>query len=176
MRTTRVSESRSPLKKIGLFLALPIAAVVVVGLIVFFAGAFDSTLAEDDGAGKLAASSLTSGPGDTTSAPNPTAKPIIQATAMPTPQATAAAVSASNLAAVEQKVITKVLPDVKFGEIIDEGWVDLELPGQQSAETWFTLQVDTKTRGITNFFALYNDDSKLVSSIKIENYEYRINT
>ena len=61
MRTTRVSESRSPLKKIGLFLALPIAAVVVVGLIVFFAGAFDSTLAEDDGAGKLAASSLTSG-------------------------------------------------------------------------------------------------------------------
>ncbi len=44
------------------------------------------------------------------------------------------------------------------------------MPTRKSAETWYTLQVDTKTRGITNFFALYGEDSQLVSTIKIEDY------
>ncbi len=170
MRTTRVSEGRGTLKKTVLLIVLPITAVVVVGLIVFFAGAFDSTLAEDEGAGNLAASQLTSGPGDQTSAGDTTAAPKLEPTPMPTPQPTAEPVAVSNVAPAEEKVVTKVLPIAKFGEVLDEGWVNLNLPANQTAETWYTLQVDTKTRGITNFFALYNEDSQIISSIKIEDY------
>ena len=170
MRTTRVSESRGNTKKTIMLIVLPIAAVVVVGLIVFFAGAFDSTLAEDEGAGNLVASQLTSGPGDQTSAPKPTAVPKPEPTPMPTAQPTAVPVAIAEVAPVEEKVVTKVIPETKFGEVIDEGWVNLSLPANQTAETWYTLQVDTKTRGITNFFALYNDESKLISSITIDDY------
>lgn len=170
MRTTRVSEGRGTLMKTGLLIVLPITAVVVVGLIVFLAGAFDSTLAEDEGAGNLASSQLISGPADQTSAPKPTAVPKLEPTPMPTPQPTAVPVAVSNVAPVEEKVVTKVLPVAKFGEVLDEGWVILDLPAAQTAETWYTLQVDTKTRGITNFFALYGEDSQIISSIKIEDY------
>ena len=62
------------------------------------------------------------------------------------------------------------MPEAKFGEILADGWVNLDLPAGQSAETWYTLQVDTETRSITNFFALYNKDSDLISSVKIDNY------
>lgn len=170
MRTTRVSEDRGSLKKTIMLIVLPITAVVVVGLIVFFAGAFDSTLAEDEGAGTLVTSQLTSGPEDQTSAPEPTAVPKLEPTPMPTHQPTAVPVAVSNVAPVEEKVVTKVIPETKFGEVLDEGWVNLNLPADQTAETWYTLQVDTKTRGITNFFALYNEDSHIISSIKIEDY------
>ncbi|PKB63562.1 MAG: hypothetical protein BZY80_06695 [SAR202 cluster bacterium Io17-Chloro-G2] len=170
MRTTRVSEGRGTLKKAGLLVVLPVTAVVVVGLIVFFAGAFDSTLAEDEGTGNLAASQLIAGPGDQPSAPEPTAAPKLEPTPMPTAQPTAVPVAVSNVAPVEEKVVTKVLPNAKFGEVLDEGWVNLALPANQMAETWYTLQVDTKTRGITNFFALYNEDSQIISSIKIDDY------
>jgi len=168
--STRVSESRGNPKKTGLLIVLPIITLVAVGLIVFFAGAFDSTLAEDEGAGNLAVSQLTSGPADQPSAPEPTAVPKLEPTPMPTPQPTAVPVAVSEVVPVEEKVVTKVLPLAKFGEVIDQGWVNLDLPASQTAETWYTLQVDTKTRGITNFFALYNEDSQIVSSIKIEDY------
>lgn len=170
MRTTRVREGRGTLTKTGLFVFLPIAAVVAVGLIVFFAGAFDSTLAEDEGAGKSAVSQMTSEPAGQPSAPEPTAKPKVEPTPMPTAQPTAAPVVVSNVAPVEEQVVTKVLPNARFGEVLDEGWVELKLPANQSAETWFSLQVDTETRDLTSFFALYNDGSQLVSTIKVEDY------
>ncbi len=70
----------------------------------------------------------------------------------------------------EELTKVKVLPDAKFGELLDEGWVTLGLPAGQTAETWYTLQVDTQTKEITKFFALYNSDSDMVSAVKIENY------
>lgn len=167
--STRVPEARG-IKKPVLLLGLPITAVVVIGLIVFFAGAFDSTLAENEGAGKVATSQLISGPGDQIPAPKPTAAPKPQPTPRPTAQPTALPVVVSNVVPVEEKVVTKVLPDAKFGEVIAEGWVNLELPANMTVETWYTLQVDTETGGITNFFALYNEDSEIISSIKVEDY------
>ena len=167
--STRVAEGRG-IKKPILLLGLPIA-VVVIGLIVFFAGAFDSTLAENEGAGKVATSQSISGPGDQPAAPKPTIAPKIKPTPMPTARPTAVPVVVSNVVpVVEEKVVEKILPDARFGEVIAEGWVDLELPANITAETWYTLQVDTETRGITNFFALYNEDSEIVNSIKVEDY------
>ena len=64
----------------------------------------------------------------------------------------------------------KVLPDANFGELLAEGWVNLALPAGQTAETWYTLQVDTKSKEITKLFALYNSDSDLINTVKIENY------
>jgi len=185
MQSIRVSERRGTLKKSILFLGLPIT-VAAVALIVFFAGAFDSTLAEDEGAGATATSQLTSGPADQPAAPDPTAAPKLQPTPMPTPEAIivveaapvveavpvvmVAPVAVADVPAVEDVVAAKVLPEAKFGEVLDQGWVALDLPASQSAETWYTLQVDTETRSITNFFALFNEESQLISSIKIEDY------
>ncbi len=184
MQTKRVSEGRGTLKKSILFLGLPIT-VAAVALIVFFAGAFDSTLAEDEGAGATAASQQTSGPGGQPAAPDPTAAPKPQPTPMPTPEATMVVEAApvvmvapvavaplvvASVTVVQDEVAAKVLPEAKFGEVLDQGWVALDLPASQLAETWYTLQVDTETRSITNFFALFNEESQLISSIKIEDY------
>lgn len=168
MRTTRMSEGRG-LSKPVMFSMLTVAAVIVAGLIVFFTGAFDSTLAKDNGTGAQASTGQTPAVTDA----GITKAPVQDApapTAMPTPEPTAEAAIQPVAIVQDEPVKTKVLPRTNFGEILVDGWVNLELPAGQMAETWYTLQVDTATRGITNFFALYNEDSDLISSVKIENY------
>ena len=171
MRTSRMAEGRG-INKPVMFSALTVAAVIVAGLIVFFAGAFDSTLAEDQGTGAQASAAQTTGltgaeSSDSTKAKEPEAP---AATPVATPKPTAEAAIQPVSIVQEEVVKAKVLPGVKFGEVLVDGWVNLDLPAGQSAEAWYTLQVDTQTRGITNFFALYNQDADLISSVKIDNY------
>jgi len=65
----------------------------------------------------------------------------------------------------------KVLPQVKFGEVSSEGWVELVLQeGGDPVETWYTFQVDTKSREITLYFALYNEVEELIATVKAEGY------
>lgn len=168
MRTTRTPEGRG-LSKPVMFSMLTVAAVIVAGLIVFFTGAFDSTLAKDNGSGAQPSTGQTPAVTDA----GITKAPVQDApapTAMPTPEPTAEAAIQPVAIVQDEPVKTKVLPRTNFGEILVDGWVNLELPAGQMAETWYTLQVDTATRGITNFFALYDEDSDLISSVKIENY------
>ena len=63
MRTSRMSEGRGFNKPV-MFSMLTVAAVIVAGLIVFFAGTFDSTLAEDRGTGAQASAAQINGPTD----------------------------------------------------------------------------------------------------------------
>lgn len=47
--------------------------------------------------------------------------------------------------------------------------MQVELPGNNAARTWYTYQVDTATRDITLFFALYSGSSNtMVRTVKIE--------
>ena len=166
MRTTRVSEGRGTFKKASLLIGLPVVAVMAAGLAMFFSGMFDAMLTEEKGARSVAAAQLTSELVELPPASAPGASTKLETASM----TNSVSVGLSSVQAIEPQGVIKVPPAAKFGEVLDEGWGILELPADQSAETWFTLQVDTQTQSITNFFALYDNDSQLISSVKVQNY------
>lgn len=61
-------------------------------------------------------------------------------------------------------------PAVDFGEVAAEGWVDLDLPGGELTRTWYTFQVDTRTRNITLLFALYSEAGDMTSTVRVNEY------
>jgi hypothetical protein len=63
------------------------------------------------------------------------------------------------------------LPEVRFGDILDEGLMDLNMPGGETMDTWYTFQVDTEKRDITVFFALFDAEKRTVlSTVQLNNY------
>ena len=61
-------------------------------------------------------------------------------------------------------------PEVLYGEILAEGFVDLELLTGR-VRTFFTFQVDTSTQNIILFFALYDQPGQAISrTIVVEDY------
>ncbi len=61
-------------------------------------------------------------------------------------------------------------PQVLFGEIITEGFVDLELITGR-VHTYYTFQVDTSTQNIILFFAMYDSTGLAISrSVVVEDY------
>ena len=63
------------------------------------------------------------------------------------------------------------LPVADFGEVLSEGLVQLDLPGGEVVDTWYTFQVDTKSHEITLLFALYNESlDTIISTATIPNY------
>lgn len=61
-------------------------------------------------------------------------------------------------------------PEVLYGEILSEGFVDLELLSGR-VRTYFTFQVDTSTQNIVLFFGLYDPTGAAISrSIVVEDY------
>lgn len=61
-------------------------------------------------------------------------------------------------------------PEVLYGEILAEGFVDLELLAGR-IRTFYTFQVDTSTQNIVLFFGLYDTTGHAISrSIVVEDY------
>ena len=61
-------------------------------------------------------------------------------------------------------------PEVIFGEVLAEGFVDLELLNGR-VRTWFTFQVDTSTQNIVLFFGFFDQEGKTMSrTVSVENY------
>ncbi len=61
-------------------------------------------------------------------------------------------------------------PEVRFGEVLAQGFVDLLLQSGQ-VRTFYTFQVDTSTQNIILFFALYDPSGHAISrSIIVEDY------
>ena len=149
MRSTRTREGRG--NNWPIIGSVVIVVVIVVVLGAFFTGAFGSDSNGGDGNGTGAAVSTPDVPA-TVAAPVATESP--QSTAESDP--------------VEPQ--TKMVPEVDFGEILSEGWVNLVLPAGVTAETWYTLQVNTETQTNTMLFATYNDESDITSTVKIDNY------
>ena len=152
---------RTPERRIGapwgLLLAALVIVVVVLGLaLAFFAGILDPLLGRGDSGQPIG---------------QPSASPAVEPTAAPTPVSTLTVTqspgSSGEPTPTEQ---TKVIPEVSFGEVSQEGWVEVELPDGSIIETWFTFQVDTTTGKITLFFAVYNDNNTLASTVKTERY------
>jgi hypothetical protein len=65
-------------------------------------------------------------------------------------------------------------PQVLFGEVLAQGFVDLQLQTGQ-VRTFYTFQVDTSTQNIILFFALYDPTGQAISrSIVVEDYSQSV--
>ena len=105
-----------------------------------------------------------------------TAVPVLRPTATPLP-APVEVVNPDTEKTVETVVVAEesenldFLPDVKFGDVLDEGLMDLRMPGGETVDTWYTFQVDTEKRDITVFFALFDAERQAVlSTVQLNNY------
>lgn len=159
MRVSRAPEKRGGTNKILLYLSLVVTVVIVGILIAYFTAGFESRSATGDQTGltELAVSPAQA---------EPTFAPVSTATPEPKTELT--------LLATEPISLPRVIPDVKFGEVLSEGLVDINLPGEVTAESWYTFQVNTSTRDITLFFALYGNSADTITrTVKIDGYTQR---
>ena len=63
------------------------------------------------------------------------------------------------------------IPTVTFGEVLDEGFVEVNLSSEFGRQVWFTNQVDTTNRATTMYVALYNQDQDtIVRTIQMDGY------
>jgi len=62
-------------------------------------------------------------------------------------------------------------PEVLYGEVLSDGFVDLQIVGGGIVRTFYTFQVDTSTQNIVLFFALYDPSGMAISrSMVVEDY------
>ena len=166
MRVSRAPERRGGTNKSMMYFALVIAALVVGVLVTYLATGFGFSAAK----------------GDQTATPDTVAAPVAPvnlgfaalpplATPVPTAVPNPAAAAGGEAAKVESNALPNFVPDVKFGEVLSQGFVKLNLPAAKGVDSWYTYEVDTATREITLFFAIYNDSGDdLVRTVKVEGY------
>jgi hypothetical protein len=155
MRVSRAPERRGGVNKAVLFISLIGAAIVVGVLVTYFTTGFESWAA--NGEVSQAASNGNPSPEQQGVADRPTATP------MPTVAVT--------MLEAESAQSPLFIPDVHFGEVLAQGFVDVKLPGNHTAQSWYTYQVNTVSRDITLFFAIYDSSlGNIVRTVKIEQY------
>jgi hypothetical protein len=156
-----MSVQRSPERRGGSGRGLGVLGIVVAFLVVIVVVALVVGLAGPRLGIGDAGPDPQVGPGPTpaTAAPTPDATPTPEAEPTPTAQPN-----------TEPTPAPLQTPAVNFGEVAAEGWVDLNLPGGELAQTWYTFQVDTRTRNITLFYALYNEAGDMTSTVRVSEY------
>ena len=106
----------------------------------------------------------------------PTAVPKLSPTAMPMPAPVEIVIPdaepiVETIVVADERGNLDFLPEVRCGDILDEGLVDLKMPGGETVDTWYTFQVDTEKRDITVFFALFDAEKRSVlSTVQLNNY------
>ena len=67
----------------------------------------------------------------------------------------------------------ELLPDVEFGEVLEEGFGYLKLPGGELVDTWYTFQVDTRNGNITIYMAQFDSAlESILTTLKVGNYAH----
>jgi hypothetical protein len=159
MRVSRAPERRGGVNKAVLFISLIGAAIVVGVLVTYFTTGFESWAA--NGEVSQAASNGNPSPEQQGAADSEGDEPT--ATPMPTVAVT--------MLEAESAQSPLFIPDVHFGEVLAQGFVDVKLPGNHTAQSWYTYQVNTVSRDITLFFAIYDSSlGNIVRTVKIEQY------
>ena len=155
MRVSRMPEYRggsgSPI-----VLILVLLAVLVVGGVVIFL--------------LIGGNSVSPAPVEPTPAP----APVVQTSpaVVPQPQAALPTLPPVEPAPQEGSSMPEPFqaPQVLFGEVLAQGFVDLQLQTGQ-VRTFYTFQVDTSTQNIILFYALYDPTGQAISrSVVVENY------
>ncbi|MFQ6026802.1 MAG: hypothetical protein ACE5Q6_04720 [Dehalococcoidia bacterium] len=167
MRVSRTPERRGGANKSVMYFALVIAALLIGILVTYITTGLGSTSAKGDQGDVLTSAAEPAPPVNTGFAALPTlATPV--PTAAPTP---VAPVVVAEVVEVETSLYPGFVPDVSFGEVLSEGFVEIDLPSHKGVESWYTFQVDTTSREITLFFALYSEErDSLVRTVKVEGY------
>lgn len=188
MRVSRAPEGRGATKQIAL-LTVGLGAIIAIVVVVILSMGSDEISAKNDQSLVTPGSNVTAPQDDSQSvalAPTATTEPTVR------PEPTAVPTSAPKPAVVETSdadqdaepriqpdptpqavalTFPRVLPDAKFGEVLEDGLVSIKLPQGQLIKSWFTLQVDTQNRDITLFFAQYDDSLESIeSTVKVDNY------
>ena len=134
MRVSRAPEKRGGANKMVVYLSIAIGVVIVGILITYLTTGFDSRSATGDQTG---IPEMAANPGKISNqiAPPPTAILVPTATAQPPLEL--------KLLDAEPGPAPRIIPDVKFGEVLDEGLLDIDLPGNVTSQSWYTFQVDT---------------------------------
>ena len=152
----RAPEHRYGSNNLILYIALIVLAVIAVGAIVFVLV----------GRGGSETNQSQSMPAPTVSAPIviPTAIPL---PATPVPEPEPVEDEGSNVAKSEPQFA----PDIRIGEILSQGFVGINLPGNYGTQAWYTFQIDTTTRDITVYFAVYDSNyDNIVRTVQIDKY------
>lgn len=172
MKISRASEHRAGGKKYVLYSSSIVVAIFVGLLVSYFVSQMETSSATGDHSG-VAQEGLDKNMPNSGNTANGASAAVV-----PTPTPVSTPIPSPTL--VQEPVtpdhdsLTKLVPDVRFGEVIAEGFVELELPGKSPnnlALTWYTFQVDTKTRDITLFFALFNESlDSLTRTVYLDDY------
>lgn len=152
MRVSRMPEYRGGSGSPVMLILVLLAVLIVGGVVIFLL------------LGNNSASQNTIPP---TPAPQPVPRDTVAfSQPMPTPVP-----PPSNLAQEAEPVPEAFqAPQVLFGEVLSQGFVDLQLQTGQ-VRTFYTFQVDTSTQNIILFFALYDPSGQAISrSIVVEDY------
>jgi hypothetical protein len=164
MKVSRTPEKRGGGNRTLVYVSLVFAVVIIGVVVTYFTTGFNLPSATGD------QSELASAP-NTPHTSSLASLPQVAPTPLPPPAATPEPTVGLKLLEPGSGPLAGRVPDVKFGEVLAEGLVQVELPGNNAAKTWYTYQVDTATRDITLFFALYHGSSNtMVRTVKIEGY------
>lgn len=164
MRVSRAPEKRGRGKKPLVYYSLVGTTLILAAVFVYFIGGFDAPLAmvtQSDESQSPAGSAT--GITELLSSPSPTA--------IPRPAPTPIPAVAIKLLEAEPEPLPRTVPQVQFGEELDQGLVQLALPANHLVDTWYTFQVNTSTGDITLFFALYDDFlPNPLGTVKVQHY------
>lgn len=164
MRVSRAPEKRGSGKKPLVYFSLAGATLILAAAVVFFIGGFDAPLAMVTQSGESQSSA-----GSATDVIELEAS--LSPTATPRPAPTPIPPVAITLLEAEPEPSPRNLPQVQFGEELDQGMVQLALPANHLVDTWYTFQVNTSTGDITLFFALYDDSrANPLGTVKVQHY------
>ena len=163
MRASRAPEKRTGASKYGVYIALIVGVVILGSAIAYFTtgfGAKPATGVQADAAESRVA--------------QPPVQPVVEIAppVLPEPKAEMKPVEIDwSVSEPEEPVASPEKPEVDFGEVLSEGFVEVDLPGEPNAQVWYTYQVDTVIRDITMFYAIYGEDGFTVArTVKIEDY------
>ena len=154
MRVSRMPEYRNGSGS-PIILILVLLAVLIVGGVVIYL--------------LLGSNAVSPSPAETAEQP---AAPMEQQPVIPDVAAPADSGPLPTLPPMEPppQTASYLAPEVLYGEVLSEGFVDLELLAGR-VRAFFTFQVDTSTQNIVLFFGLYDGTGHAISrSIVVEDY------
>ena len=150
----RAPEHRYGPNRLILYSTVVIAVVIVVALVTYITTGLQSSSVNGDQI--------------TIATPQqpillPTVIAVVPPTAVPTQ------IAQESVPAVKTEPL--FAPDIQIGEILSQGFVDITLPGAYNSKAWYTFQIDTTTRDITVYFAIYdNSYDNIIRTLQIDKY------
>ena len=163
MSFSRMPESRGG-GNLRLFGLVIVAILVAAALVFYFAVGFGSSSSQAAPPDNVVGSSSPSRASYGMAGGSLPASQMLQQA--PTPVSGAAVTKKQNSGNKSMPI-----PTAEYGEVLSEGFVTLDLPGSQTAEAWYTRQVDTYSKNLTMFFAIYNEPGDtIIKTVEVAPY------